>query len=65
MVAIFYACFRFKYEVFRKKIIPFEAVNRKNKLYSTVYQVGIGQFTAKKSRYLSDSNSKVSSVQWE
>ena len=30
MVAILYACFRFKYDVFRKKIIPFEAVNRKN-----------------------------------
>ena len=30
MVAILYTCFRFKYDVFRKKIIPFEAVNRKN-----------------------------------
>ena len=30
MVGNLYACFRFKYDIFRKKIIPFEAVNRKN-----------------------------------
>ena len=30
MLGILYACFRFKYDIFRKKIIPFEAVNRKN-----------------------------------
>ena len=31
MLGILYACFRFKleYDIFRKKIIPFEAVNRK------------------------------------
>ena len=29
-MAILYTCFRFKYEVFRKKIISFEEVNRKN-----------------------------------
>ena len=30
MVAILYACFGFKYDIFRKEIIPFEALNRKN-----------------------------------
>ena len=42
LVAILYTCFRFKYAIFRKKIIRFEAVKRKNNFYK------IGQFTAKK-----------------
>ena len=44
-MAILYTCFRFEYDVFRRKIISFEAVNRKNNFQEVLDSTNDGTWT--------------------